>query len=67
MTATKKPRVQRFENGFVVADVSMGQPEGKVAKAGRKVVVSYKGRLAKNGKQFDQSDAKGFTFRLGQC
>ncbi|KAK9792474.1 hypothetical protein WJX73_001258 [Symbiochloris irregularis] len=65
VAASKKPRERRFENGFVITDVSMGQPEGKVAKKGKTVKVFYKGRLAKNGKQFDQSDSKGFTFRLG--
>lgn len=41
----------------------MGQPEGKLAKAGQKVVVKYVGKLEKNGKVFDQN--KSFTFRLG--
>ena len=43
----------------------MGEPEGKLAKPGRKVVVKYQGKLEKTGKTFDESKGKGFNFRLG--
>ena len=49
----------------MITDIGMGEPEGKLAKAGRKVVVDYVGRLQKTGKVFDESKPKGFTFRLG--
>ena len=29
--------VRRFDNGFILEDMSMGQPDGKLAKAGSKV------------------------------
>ena len=44
----------------------MGDPAGKIAKGGKKVVVKYIGKLAKTGKIFDQTKGnKTFTFRLG--
>jgi FK506-binding nuclear protein len=60
----QKPR--KFENGFEIHDVKMGQPDGRVAKAGKRVSMRYVGRLAKGGKVFD-SNTKGkpFAFRLG--
>ena len=61
----KRSNVRSFPNGFIMEDVAMGQPDGKLAKAGKRVRVKYTGRLAKNGKVFDSSDSKGFTFRLG--
>ena len=61
----QKPRV--FENGFEIHDVKMGQPDGRLARAGKRVSMRYVGRLKKNGKVFD-SNTKGkpFTFRLGE-
>ena len=32
-----KAKVQRFDNGFILQDLAMGQPDGKLAKAGNKV------------------------------
>ena len=44
----------------------MGDPAGKLAKAGKKVVVKYVGKVAKTGKIFDQTKgSKSFNFRLG--
>jgi FK506-binding nuclear protein len=59
-----KKNIQRFENGFVIEDLALGPSSGKLAKAGKKVVVSYVGRLKSNGKIFDKSAS--FTFRLGK-
>ena len=43
-----------------------GRPDGKLAKAGKKVVMKYVGRLKSNGKVFDQTaGSKTFAFRLG--
>lgn len=53
----------RWENGFEVEDVAMGNPNGKLAKRGKKVVVKYMGRLKSNGKVFDKNN--NFSFRLG--
>jgi hypothetical protein len=61
---SKKSNVRRWENGFEVTELSMGQPNGKLAKAGKRVKVKYVGRLKSNGKVFDKS-TKPFTFRLG--
>ena len=32
-----------------------GQPDGKLAKAGKKVLMRYVGKLKSNGKVFDQT------------
>lgn len=61
----KKQKVRRYENGFQIENLTMGQPDGKLAKASRKVTVKYTGRLQKSGKVFDESKGKGFNFRLG--
>lgn len=58
--------MRRYENGFEIEDVAMGRPDGKLAKAGKRVFVQYKGRLQKNGKVFDQTKGKPFAFRLGE-
>ena len=66
--AVEKPLkgIKKFPNGFVIENVSMGDPAGKIAKGGKKVVVKYIGKLAKTGKIFDQTKGnKTFTFRLG--
>lgn len=55
----------RWENGFEIEEVKLGNPNGKLAKAGKKVMVQYTGRLKSNGKVFDQSRGKPFAFRLG--
>lgn len=58
--------IKKHPNGFTIENVSMGDPAGKLAKGGKKVVVKYVGRLAKNNKVFDQTKGnKTFTFRLG--
>jgi len=59
-----KPRV--FDNGFEIHELKMGQPDGRVARAGKRVSMRYVGRLVKGGKVFD-SNTKGkpFQFRLG--
>ncbi|KAL4188031.1 hypothetical protein AMTRI_Chr09g42080 [Amborella trichopoda] len=55
-----------FSNGLVVEDISIGQPDGKKADKGRKVLVNYIGKLKKNGKIFDSNIGKRpFKFRLG--
>lgn len=55
-----------YPNGFVIENVAMGDPAGKLAKAGKKVSVKYVGKLQKTGKVFDQTKGnKPFQFRLG--
>jgi hypothetical protein len=61
-----KKNVKRYENGFEIHSVKMGDPQGKLAKAGKQVKVRYVGRLKSNGKEFDKSGNKPFTFRLGE-
>jgi len=53
---------RKLAGGLEVTDVRIGQ--GKKAKNGQNVTVAYKGQLT-NGKVFDQSGKKGFSFRLG--
>lgn len=66
--AAEKPMKGKktFPNGFVIENVAMGDPAGKLAKAGKKVLVKYVGKLQKTGKVFDQTKgSKPFAFRLG--
>ncbi|CAK0787871.1 hypothetical protein CVIRNUC_011093 [Coccomyxa viridis] len=61
-----RPKVQKFDNGFIIEDTAMGPAEGKEAKPGNKVGVRYKGWLAKTNKVFDQTKgSKTFNFRVG--
>ncbi|WZZ76093.1 hypothetical protein YC2023_087463 [Brassica napus] len=53
-----------YPNGLVVEEIKMGQPNGKKATPGKQVMVSYTGKLQKNGEVFD-SNKNGFKFRLG--
>jgi FKBP-type peptidyl-prolyl cis-trans isomerase len=63
---TGKKGVTKFENGFEIHNLSMGKPDGKLAKPGKQVEVRYVGKLT-NGKVFDQSKGKStFKFRLGK-
>eukprot|EP00195_Chlamydomonas_chlamydogama_P005861 CAMPEP_0202904994 /NCGR_PEP_ID=MMETSP1392-20130828/32009_1 /ASSEMBLY_ACC=CAM_ASM_000868 /TAXON_ID=225041 /ORGANISM="Chlamydomonas chlamydogama, Strain SAG 11-48b" /LENGTH=452 /DNA_ID=CAMNT_0049592893 /DNA_START=45 /DNA_END=1403 /DNA_ORIENTATION=- len=63
--STNKKNVRRWENGFEIEEVKMGNANGKLAKAGKRVLVQYVGRLKSNGKVFDKSSGKPFSFRLG--
>mmetsp|Transcript_9686 Transcript_9686/g.26201 ORF Transcript_9686/g.26201 Transcript_9686/m.26201 type:complete len:189 (-) Transcript_9686:250-816(-) len=63
---TNKKNVRRWENGFEIEELAMGQPNGKLAKAGKKCMMKYVGRLKSTGKVFDQTQGKKtFAFRLG--
>ncbi|XP_078611497.1 uncharacterized protein LOC144881957 isoform X2 [Branchiostoma floridae x Branchiostoma japonicum] len=58
------PAKQVLPGGLVVIDRELGA--GKVAKAGRRVGMYYKGTLAQNNKPFDsRQNGKPFTFTLG--
>lgn len=61
------PVVRSFPNGLQVEEVKLGDPAGKQAKNGKKVVMHYTGKL-KGGKVFDSTVGKRpFEFRLGEC
>ncbi|KAM7272352.1 hypothetical protein ACFE04_027015 [Oxalis oulophora] len=63
---TKPARVRTFGNGLVIEDVALGKPGGKKADIGKKVSVTYIGKLQKDGKIFDSNIQKApFKFRLG--
>ena len=62
---TGKKNVRRWENGLEVENVMMGDPSGKLAKSGKRVMVLYVGRLKNGGKVFDKTGNKPFSFRLG--
>lgn len=58
--------VRRYENGFEIVELQMGQPDGKLAQPGKKVEMRYVGKLKTNGRVFDQTKGKStFKFRLG--
>lgn len=58
--------VRRYENGFEIVELHMGQPDGKLAQPGKKVEMRYVGKLKSNGRMFDQTKGKStFKFRLG--
>ncbi|GBG65044.1 hypothetical protein CBR_g49113 [Chara braunii] len=57
--------VRKFPNGLEVRELKMAKPDGKLAKAGKTVLVNYIGKLP-NGKVFDSTVGKRpFAFRLG--
>ncbi|CAI9092087.1 OLC1v1027237C3 [Oldenlandia corymbosa var. corymbosa] len=63
---TKQLQVRSFGNGFVIEELSMGDPSGKKASAGKKIEVYYIGKLKKSGKVFDSNIGRApFKFRLG--
>ncbi|KAI9070953.1 hypothetical protein K1719_047079 [Acacia pycnantha] len=62
----KASQLRTFPNGLVVEELSMGQPDGKKATAGKQVSVAYIGKLQKTGKTFDSNIGRApFKFRLG--
>lgn len=59
------PKARTYGNGLIVQTVALGKPDGKKATPGKKVFVTYTGKL-KNGKIFDSNvGRKPFQFRLG--
>ena len=63
--ASANKRIRRFANGFEIEDLKKGLPDGKLAKAGKKVFVKYVGKL-KNGTVFDRTKGNAlFSFRAG--
>ena len=55
-----------LEHPPVLPGCLQGRPDAKLAKAGKKVVMRYVGKLKSNGKIFDQTKgAATFSFRLG--
>lgn len=57
-----EPGVERvLESGLKYATLKAGQPNGEVAKAGRRVEVHYVGRLA-DGEVFDSSRQRNATY-----
>ncbi|GMH35733.1 hypothetical protein BSKO_03601 [Bryopsis sp. KO-2023] len=61
----KRKDTRRFKNGFVIHNTKYGNPDGKVARKGKKVSVTYVGKL-ENGKVFDKTKGKNsFEFVLG--
>lgn len=54
----------RNVQGVLIEDIKAGT--GKVAESGKRCKMGYAGRLKSNGKMFDASGNKPFTFRLGR-
>jgi len=50
--------------GVLIEDLKIGS--GKEAESGKKCTMGYEGRLKSNGKMFDASGNKPFSFRLGR-
>lgn len=53
----------RTVQGVLIEELAAGQ--GAQARPGRRIRVHYVGKLKSNGKIFDSSTKKPFTFRLG--
>uniref|UniRef100_A0A7S0UZ28 peptidylprolyl isomerase n=1 Tax=Polytomella parva TaxID=51329 RepID=A0A7S0UZ28_9CHLO len=62
--ATAK-NVRKWENGFQYEELIVGPANGKKANQGNRVSVRYVGSLKSNGKVFDRTTGKPFSFRLG--
>ncbi|MCO5603101.1 hypothetical protein L7F22_057246 [Adiantum nelumboides] len=64
--SNKKGAVRKYPNGLQIENIKMGKPDGKQATPGKKVGMSYTGRLRSNEKFFDSNvGKKPFFFRLG--
>ena len=64
-TPGKKEMKREFKNGMEIVNTTMGKPDGKQAKPGKRVSMKYIGKLP-SGKVFDQTKGKDtFAFRLG--
>ena len=50
--------------GVLIEDLKIGT--GRIAESGHKCTMGYVGRLKSNGKMFDASGNRPFTFRLGR-
>jgi len=61
-TPLKEPIQKKLPNGLVIEDIVIGS--GALAEPGKKASVKYTGRLP-NGKVFDSSQKRPFSFRLG--
>jgi len=61
-TPSNSLQKKKLTNGLEIEDLIFG--DGEIIKPGKKVSVKYKGSLL-NGKVFDSSLNKPFTFRLG--
>jgi len=59
----QKPQQKELQGGLKYTILKEGS--GAVATKGKSVGVRYVGTLTKNGKKFDASTGKPFTFRLG--
>jgi len=59
----KAPDNSRNVNGVLIETVREGN--GRICTKGDRVAVNYVGKLQSNGKVFDSSTKKPFTFRLG--
>ena len=63
MGGSSSKGVQNIQ-GILIEDITVGS--GKVAESGKKCKMGYVGRLKSNGKIFDASGNKPFSFRLGR-
>ena len=54
----------RTIQGVLIEDIKIG--DGKYAESGKRCKMGYVGRLKSNGKMFDASGNKPFSFRLGR-
>lgn len=54
----------RNVQGIIIEEIKVGI--GKIAESGKRCKMGYVGRLKSNGKMFDASGNKPFTFRLGR-
>ncbi|KAJ7949696.1 Peptidylprolyl isomerase [Quillaja saponaria] len=62
----KPSQIRTLSNGLIIQELELGKPDGKIAVSGRKVSISYVGKL-KNGEVIDSNVGEvPFKFRLGK-
>ncbi|KAF4386586.1 hypothetical protein F8388_006541 [Cannabis sativa] len=61
----KPIQVRSLQNGLIIEELELGEPDGKVAVSGKRISVHYVGKL-KNGEVVDSNvDSDPYKFRLG--
>ncbi|KAF7807320.1 FKBP-type peptidyl-prolyl cis-trans isomerase [Senna tora] len=63
----KPSQVRTLPNGLIIEVLEMGREDGKIAAPGRKISISYTGKLKDNGEVFESNIGHSpLKFRLGK-